>query len=282
MSVELVMSNMNVSKADALRRGASWYQDFAGKAGYKGVEFTPVRGPVLREARLGRAAALDVIRSTHQSFVTDMSMLPFSLVMPQMDASLDQLAEIQSHRPEERIPVVVYPNQQMPPRKSIGLTDFAARSDLGDKLWQVTSEVLKVWDIPMDTTELAISALRRRMASEGLDGCVIDTHHSYASRGGIVPDWDEWLPALDRQGLIKEVHVSPARSDMGGGNDELRAILSGNIATTRTGAVLGTTHPERVVTEIPADEIARLGYKDIAAVHQDITAALREYSTTAE
>jgi hypothetical protein len=277
MSTELLMSNMNVSKPDAILRGGAWFEDFTHQAGYDGIELTPVRGRLLYEARLGRAATLTTIRSMHQSFVPDIFMLPFSAVMPQMDTSLNDLASIQSHVTDRRIPVVVYPNHQMPPRKTIGTTDFTRRTDMGEKLWQVTSEVLDAWRVPFDDTELALDSLKRHMLREGLEGCVIDTHHSYAERGGIVPDWNSWLPAMDQQGLISEVHVSPARTDMGGTSEELGTILKGGIANTRTGEVLRMTHPDRVVTEIPANEIAQLGYKDIQAVHRDITASLRDY-----
>lgn len=277
MSAEILMSNLNVNKLDAIVRGSEWFGDFVDRATYDGIELTPMRGGMLREAKLGKLTMSAVIRSMHQSFVTDIRHVPFSIVMPQMDASLDDLAHIQSYIRTRSVPVVVYPNEQMPPRTAVGSTHFADPKLPGEKLWQVTSEVLDAWKIPISDTHLALDALTHRMKQERLDGCVIDTHHSYAQRGGVVPNWEEWLPAMDQQRLVREVHVSPARSDMGGGNEELRAILGGNIAETRTGAVLSMTHPDRIVTEIPANEIGQLGYRDIVAVHRDIVSAIKDH-----
>lgn len=282
-SINITTSNLNVHKADAFLRSGEWFEDFVNRAGYDGIELTPLRSRLALEAQLGKLAR-GLVTSTHQSFVTSVRDLPFSLVMPTAKDSLEQLRHVQSHTPDT-LPVVVYPNEQTPPGEYARDTDFTQEQGLGPKLWQATAEVFHRWDISFKDADIATESLKNTMRAKGLDGMVIDTFHSNDARRGIVPNWDVVLPHLAAQpGMIPEVHFSPARGDMGGDSNQLQATLQGQLEKTQAGRMLRIIKDNipvnqdlTVVTEIPDTEFRQLGYRDLVATHRDVAEALREY-----
>lgn len=278
MSIELLSSNLNVAQLDVVTRSSAWYEDFIGAAGYQGLELTPA-GRIGVEAALGHHVAAGMIRSTHQSFVKNMTDLPFSAVMPQVDHSLAWLKRVQAHVGVRELPVVVYPNEQMPPRDTPGNVQFDELTGLGPLRWQLTPEVIMARGIGLDDTAAAAQQVQEYMAANRFSGLVYDTYHTHDVSRVEVLDGTKWsalIGELAVRGAFHEVHLSLARTDRGGDGRLLDALYGGHLSATPEGEIVRQIHdtvaadsPLIVTVESPAGLVG-----DVRAKHRDIVDAI--------
>lgn len=244
-------SNANLAPVQALLWGAAQYEQHVEAIGADGIEWMPIRGRLRAQAELGRQSLSGLVTSLHASFrdytYRDIARgraalreLPFAVAMSRADA-MGPLVVMQNAA-GHRLPVVAYPNEQ----RLINTADTKRNIDFGTwqetfagVRFQPTAELLHNWGVLSADGQVAMNGMRAVMATRGFDGVCFDTHHWTSERGGkLMPDWADALPHIVRDGTVREMHICPARPDVGGDDRQLRHILEGRIGQTEIGDMI--------------------------------------------
>jgi len=291
-------ANLNLPPIKAMKEGYSFHDDFLNEAGYTGFEVHPVRGRMTAEILLGKKTT-ELVTSWHQSFV-DMNLrqiasstikrdsnvtgdhLKLAIGLPDRKRSLGYLATMQA-RIDQLLPVVLYPEKQGTQRQ-YNFNYKAYENTFEKRLWQPTAKILDDWEVPLDSgADIALSGMTKAMEKRNFDALCIDTFHWSATQKELsMPPWQDMLPRLAADNNIREIHFCPARPDFGDDGNQLRKILNGDIANTRSGQMLETIArhtPDSelyVVTELTHQAITDLGYRDYVGVHRELVAAIRD------
>lgn len=268
------VSNANLSPRQVLFWGTDDYKAYIDRVGADGMEWMPIRGRFRVEAALGRSALDGVVTSLHASFrdytLRDiiqrraaMKELKFALGMPKVE-NIHPLLSVQD-RAGGALPIVAYPNEQGLVN-SAGMMnrniDFGAwQEQFSSVRFQPTAELLHNWGVLSSDGELAMRGMKAVMEQRGFDGVAFDTHHWTTERGGkLMPDWRDSLPSLVRDGTAQEMHVCPARPDIGGDDRQLRYILAGFIGSTEIGDMI-TCVAENLPEGAPFDFVLELPHE---------------------
>jgi hypothetical protein len=219
--------------------------------GADGIEWMPIRSRFRVQAELGRQSVAGLVTSLHASFrdYTPLDIarrraapkeLKFAAAMSRLDA-ISPLVIMQA-RAGQKLPIVAYPNEQLlintaDTKRTIDFSKW--QEQFASVRFQPTAELLQNWGVISSDGDLAMSGMKAVMAEHGFDGAVFDTYHWTTERGGrLMPDWRDALPNIVRDGTAQEMHVCPARPDVGGDDQQLRFILSGRIGETEIGDMI--------------------------------------------
>lgn len=235
----------------------SAYVDVIESAGYRGMQWHPIRNTVAgAQMNAGLIGLSDkgAITSGHQSWRNEKSfreaynhpnraiaMASYILLSERM-ASLDDLEKLQ-RTVGRKLPVVLYPEYED--------EESGTSRNFGDKTFQPTPEVMRRWDVR--TVQQMIGEAKHR----GYTGFCVDLAHLRGESvdGYTFNPWQETLPQLLL--FAQEIHVSAGRFDMGyeKTQEELRDLIQGT-GNTELSAMLECIGKSgwigRVVTEIPA------------------------------
>lgn len=245
------ISNANLPPGQALLWGADQFKQHVSAIGADGIEWMPIRGRLRAQAELGRHAVDGLVTSLHASFrdYTFMDIargraaakeLPFAVAMSRLDV-IGPLVVMQNWA-GRKLPVVTYPNEQMliNTADTKGNIDFTQwQATFAGVRFQPTAELLHNWGVLSSDGAVAMNGMKEVMAQRGFDGVAFDTHHWVTERGGkLMPDWRDALPVIVSDGTTREMHVCPARPDVGGNDWQLRYLLEGRIGQTEIGDMI--------------------------------------------
>ena len=133
-------------------------------------------------------------------------------------------------------------------------------------------------------------ARQRELARGSADAKNVDVFHSLAAPFWLISEaFSASSPRpqfIVRSFFLREVQVS-IRPDFGADNDILKAACRGNLHQTQLGDILAGIHETvdpsrtiRVVTEVAAREIIKLGYRDYTTAHATINRSIRDIFPT--
>jgi hypothetical protein len=307
MHVRVISSNGNLPPRQAVSWGAEQHLQFMADTGYDGFEVMPLRSRLATEISLGLgdAALKEVVVSVHQPFrretVGEMVSLPHAsggvrkvagnlavaVAMPRIDRSLAYMLRAQESS-GRWINAVVYPNEQAvsdePLTRPMDYREWQGK--FANVIWQPTAEVLDAWGVLSTDAQVAMEGMKVRMRRDGLDAVCFDTHHWTSTRQGLdMPRWEDALPELLRDGDCVEMHLCPARPDVGGDTRQLEQILNGAIAYTEVGDMLTCVRENvspsadfLVVTELPNMALAQadIGSMTLLEVHRELVGETQE------
>ena len=291
------ISNANLAPGPAVLWGADKYRQHVTDIGADGIEWMPLRGRLRAEAELGRQSMQGLVTSLHASFrnatLQDVvhrrvspRELPFIAAMSRLDA-LRPLVVMQD-RVGHSLPVVAYPNEQ-----SLLKTDALTRNvdytewqgTFPSVRFQPTAELLHRWGVLSSDANVAMAGLKEVMADRGFDNVCFDTHHWTTERGGyVMPDWRAALPNLIRDGTAQEMHVCPARPDVGGSDQQLQLILDGHIDQTEIGDMItcvGENLPDDATGFYFVLELPYAATHDDVGIPRTLIGEIREHFTQA-
>lgn len=289
------ISNANLAPGPAVLWGADQLKDYIAKIGADGMEWMPIRSRFQLQSELGRQALDGVVTSLHASFrdysivdvirrrtgVTDMK---FAIGMSRNE-NIGPLLVMQNWAGSgDKLPVVAYPNEQAlinPTGTMNRHTDFKRwQEQFASVRFQPTAELLYNWGVLSSDGAVAMQGMKEVMAQRGFDGVAFDTHHWTTERGGkLMPNWRDSLPQLVRDGTAQEMHVCPARPDVGGDGEQLRFILNDFIAYTEVGDMI-TCVAENLPENAPFDFVLELPHaatKDDIGVPRMVIGAIRDH-----
>lgn len=302
-NVVIGSSNLNIDPRAALRFNAGDYRQFLDRGGYDveaGFEWSDLRLPAVRQAAYSLAED-GVITALHESWSEDniisvaraagtlgvggtFEALQIAAVFPLLDKSYDKLAGLQSVA-GKKLPLIIHPNGQqlggkLPkrPRQQYDRYEFA-------EIWyQPTAEWAASLGVPLNsrdiqaTTEMIEEAAR----AQHLGGMALDLHHLVTERDGKkFANANQLAVSLAASPTMRELQVA-IRPDFGGDQATLKAACEGKLWQTQIGEILTAIHevhnalkPLRVVTEVAASEVIRIGFPDYASAHANITHSIR-------
>lgn len=229
--------------------------DIASESGYSGLEYHPLKGIPGISINHGKISEPDKIKSLHEGFRGEKTIfdalrhpnkalaLQAYMALPYGPTSvreLDRLQEIVG----KKLDIVLYPKTTLFDEAALG-----RHTNFGENTYQPTKEVMEMWGV---TT---IDEMIKKGESLGYTGITYDTSHSRT-----ISPWQEHLPQLLEQGVIKEVHLSAGRTDMGYAKtvEELGDLLFGTKKTEllqMLQAIKDSDWQGRVITEIPINAI---------------------------
>ncbi len=231
------------------------FVDLASESGYQGLEYHPLKWIPGISINHGRISEPDKIRSVHEGFrgqktildalkhpnkalaIQAIMMLPYG---PTSVEELNKLQEIVGRK----LDIVLYPKDSSSEEVQLG-----RHTDFGENTYQPTRDVMKMWGVK------TIDEMLRKGESLGYTGITYDTAHSRT-----LSPWQEHLPDLLERGIVKEIHLSAGRIDMGYDNAiaELSDLLFGTRHTEllqMLQTIKDSGWQGRVVTEIPIGAI---------------------------
>jgi hypothetical protein len=272
---------------------AEQHREIARAIGVDGIELLALRSRLMAQARLGIGAEAlkSTVMSQHQSYRGHM--IPNSFMqtaevigMPRVGTSLKTMRRVQSII-GHKLPVVVYPTEQQPTNKRHPWSvDYKLWKGIFAQIrWQPTAEALNARSLLSHKQQSAARNIRIFGDETGIDKTVLDTHKWPLERDGLsMPAWELTLPELVKSGDCVEMHVCPARTDLGGDTDQLELILNGGITGTEIGDMLNCVRENvsagdifDVVLELPHQAIgaSNVGKRTWLEVNRDAIAATR-------
>lgn len=294
------VSNANLSPLQAVTWGADQHHEYVDTVGADGIEWMPVRGRMRLEAEIGRKSMTGLVTSLHASFRTatvgdvvkgheSPRELKFIAALSQLGDSYP-LVTMQS-RVGYKLPIVVYPNEQ---EVNGSRSSNHAPRQVDYRLWrqifagtrfQPTAELLHNWQVLSSSGAIAMEGMKAAMAAHGLDAVCFDTYHWTSERGGhVMPDWSSSLPSIAADGTLQEMHICPARTDMGGDDRQLQQILRGHIAETEIGDMIASVRENTprfpgldIVLELPSEATGG----DVGVTRAVISAIRQQFETAA-
>lgn len=231
------------------------------EAGYNGLEWHPTRftrsGRQLRNGVVSDYEANSIV-SLHQSYRSERNIFEAAagglfaiqsyILLPEMDASLDDLNRIQS-LVGRQLPIVMDSHSDTRVK--------GPHDNFNTKLVQPSSEVMYHWKKPN------IDFLTAEMYLRGYSGFCLDLAHIRRPDylGYSMGPWQEALPQLLPH--TKEIHLSAGRVDMPYENtlEELRDLIHGTNNTELPQiiqAIKVNKWSGRIVTEIPSKSLYML------------------------
>jgi hypothetical protein len=232
--------------------------DVSSESGYSGLEYHPLRWIPGISINHGRITEPDRIKSLHEGFRGERTILDSLkhpnkvlalqayMTLPYGPTSVEELNKIQEIV-GKKLDIVLYPKTNPLEEAELG-----RHSDFGENTYQPTRGVMEMWGVN------TIDEMIQKGKELGYTGIAYDTSHART-----IPNWQEHLPYLLEQGVIKEIHLAAGRTDMGyeGTVEELGDLLYGTRKTELSQmlqVIKDSGWKGRVVTEIPIGALKAL------------------------